>query len=66
MSKQEFPPGWDEDRVRRLIAHYDELDEDEQVAEDEAASEIEGQTLMVVPTELVPAVRDLIAHKHSA
>lgn len=64
MNKQNFPAGWDKERVRRLIEHYERLDEDEQVAEDEAAYEAEGQTLMLVPTELVPAVRELIAHKH--
>jgi hypothetical protein len=66
MSKQQFPPGWDEQRVQRLIAHNEEMDEDEQAAEDEAAMEVEGQTLMVVPTDLVPAVRELIARRQSA
>jgi hypothetical protein len=66
MSKQKFPPGWDEARVQRLIAHYEQMDDDVMVAEDEATQESEGQTLMVVPTELVPAVRELIARKSSA
>ena len=61
MSKQQFPPGWDKARVQRLIAHYDQMDDDELIAEDEAASASEGQTLMVIPTELVPSVRELIA-----
>lgn len=61
MSQQKYPAGWDEERVRRLIAHYDELDDDELTAEDEAALESEGQTLMVIPTDLVPSVRALIA-----
>jgi hypothetical protein len=61
MSKQKFPPGWDKARVERLIAHYDEMDDDALLAEDEAAAEAQGQTLMIVPTELVPSVRDLIA-----
>lgn len=61
MTEQKFPTGWDEARVKRLIAHYDEMDDDAMIAEDEAAAEAEGQTLMVVPTELVPAVRKLIA-----
>lgn len=61
MSKQKFPPGWDEARVQRLIAHYDQMDDDELTAEDEAALETKGQTLMVIPTELVPSVRELIA-----
>lgn len=61
MSESKFPAGWDKDRVRRLIAHYEQMDEDEQVAEDEAAAETKGQTLMIVPTELVPSVREIIA-----
>ncbi len=66
MSKKKLPPGWNEGRVRRLIAHYDAMSDDEMVAEDEAAQDAEGQTPMVVPTELVPAVRELIARKTSA
>ena len=31
-----FPMGWDEDRVRRLLEHYESQTEDEAVAEDEA------------------------------
>jgi hypothetical protein len=63
MSDQNFPPGWDAARVQRLIAHYDQMDDDAIIAEDEAAEEAEGQTLMVVPTELVPTVRQLIAQQ---
>jgi hypothetical protein len=66
MSNQTFPPGWDEARVRRLIDHYEQADDDALVAEDEAAAEAEGQTLMVLPTELVPAVREMIARRNSA
>jgi hypothetical protein len=50
--------------VQRLIEHYDQMTDDELVAEDEAALEAEGKTVMVVPTELVPAIRDLIARSH--
>ncbi len=63
MREPAFPPGWDEERVRRVIAHYETQTEDEAVAEDEAALEREGETLMEVPTELVPAVRALIAQR---
>ena len=66
MSEPKFPPGWDEERVRRVIAHYDAQTEDEQFAEIEAAREAEGVTLMAVPTELVPEVRALLARKQSA
>ena len=65
MTPQLFPPGWDETRVQRQIPHYDEMDDDAMIAEDEAAQEADGQTVMVVPTELVPKVRELIAQKHS-
>jgi len=37
MSQNRFPPGWDEERVRRLIERYESQTEDEAVAEDEAA-----------------------------
>ena len=29
MNEQKFPPGWDEARVRELIAHYDAQTEDD-------------------------------------
>ncbi len=46
MSESRFPPGWDQERVKRLIAYYDALSEDEQVAEDETAvAEQKGQTV---------------------
>ncbi len=65
MTKQNFPPGWDEQRVREVIAHYDDQTEDEQFAEIEAAHEAEQVTLMAVPTEPVPEVRALLARKRS-
>jgi hypothetical protein len=65
MKEHRFPPGWDEERVRKVLAHYEEQTEAEAVAEDEAAFEDPTQTLMEVPTALVPAIRELIA-KHQA
>lgn len=35
--ENQFPPGWDEARVREVIEHYEHQSEDEAVAEDEAA-----------------------------
>ncbi len=64
MASDKFPPGWDEDRVQRVLARYETQTEAEAVAEDEAAFESPRHTLMEVPTELVPAVRELIA-KHN-
>jgi hypothetical protein len=62
---EKFPPGWDKERVERLLTHYDTLPEDAALAEDEAAFEAANQTVMLVPTELVPAIRDLIARSAS-
>ena len=56
-----FPPGWDEERVKRVLAHYEEQSQDEALAEDEAAHEAPGQTFIEVPVSLVPAVRELLA-----
>jgi hypothetical protein len=63
MRQSRFPAGWDEERVRRILAHYEEQTEDEAVAEDEAAYEDTTQSIIEVPVELVGAVRELIA-KH--
>jgi hypothetical protein len=65
MKQSKFPPGWDEQRVRRVLEHYESQTEEEAVAEDEAG--IAASTVMDVPVELVPTVRALIAkHKKSA
>jgi hypothetical protein len=66
MKTNNFPSGWDEQRVRRVLEHYEQQTDDETVAEDEAAYEDSAQTIMEVPTELVPRIRELIAkHKRS-
>ena len=56
-----FPPGWDQERVKRLLEHYETQSEDEAVAEDEAAFEDKTHTVMLIPNELVPAVRTLLS-----
>ena len=61
MTKNKFPKGWHEDRVRRVLAHYEEQTEEQALAEDEAAFEDRTQTFMEVPRQLVPAIRELIA-----
>jgi hypothetical protein len=63
--KNRFPPGWNAERVRRVLEHYERQTEEEAVAEDEAALEGEGETVFEVPTDLVPAVRELIARHRS-
>jgi hypothetical protein len=67
MSETRYPPGWDEQRVKELIAHYEGLSEDEEVAEDEAAArDLVGQTVITVPDKLLPVIRQLIANSRSA
>jgi hypothetical protein len=65
MKQNRFPPGWDEERVRRVLAHYEHQTEEEAVAEDEAAYEQEDQSMVEIPYELVPKVRNLIAQHQS-
>lgn len=65
MKKNKFPPGWDGDRVCKVLVHYEEQSKEEAVAEDEAAYEDQNNTFMEIPNELVPKVRELIAqHQH--
>jgi hypothetical protein len=63
--KQSNPPGWDEERVKKVLAHYESQSDDEAAAEDDAAFENPEGTIMVVPQDLVPAVLALIA-EHTA
>ncbi|NES81904.1 MAG: hypothetical protein F6K10_11130 [Moorea sp. SIO2B7] len=63
MMQRKIPKGWDEDRLQSVINHYDEQTEDEAVQEDEMAFKDQSQTIMEIPKELVPAVRELLA-KH--
>jgi hypothetical protein len=67
MKKQKFPPGWNEKRVREVIAHYENQTAEEQAAEIEKALEGQNITMMAVPTDLVPKVLTLIKrHKRTA
>src|ERR1019366_3920243 len=45
IKKQKFPPGWDEKRVKEVIAHYENQTEDEEHAE------IEGDDARRMPGE---------------
>jgi hypothetical protein len=63
MNDSSFPNGWDADRVRRVLQHYEEQSAEEAVAEDNAAFEPPTHTAMEVPVDLVPAVRELIAKR---
>jgi len=66
MRQNKLPPGWNEERVQRVLTHYESQTDEEAVAEDEAAYEDSRETLMEIPYKLVPIVRDLIAQTSSA
>lgn len=59
--KSDFPPGWDEERVRKVLDHYEHQTDEEAAEEHEAALSRPDHTRMDIPTELVPAVREIIA-----
>ena len=65
MRQATYPDGWDEERVRRVLEHYETQPDEEAVAEDEAAYEATTHTAMNVPVELVPTVRELIAKRRT-
>jgi hypothetical protein len=62
MSQNNFPDGWNEGRVRKVLAHYEEQPQDEALAEDESGV-ASSETVMNIPHDLVSQVRELIA-KH--
>jgi len=55
-----FTPGWDEQRVRTVLEHYETQSEEEAVAEDEATFQAPDRTLMAVPPALAPEVLQMI------
>jgi hypothetical protein len=66
MKETKYPADWDQERVRRVLAHYETQSEEEAVAEDEAAYETTTHTAMEVPVDLVPEVRELIAKRRAS
>jgi hypothetical protein len=64
VNQNKFPEGWVDEKVQRVLTHYERQTEDEAVAEDEAGVE-SSVTVMNVPHELTPTVRELIAKRHS-
>ena len=67
MNEQRFPTGWDEQRVKRLLAELDARTEEEWIAADEAANaDGGGQAVITVPTPLLPEIRRLLASHKTA
>jgi hypothetical protein len=61
MKQSKFPPGWDENRIREVIEYYENQTDEEAFAEHERALKKHRETLVEVPVELLPLVRELIA-----
>jgi len=68
MNEQRFPKGWDEQRVRRLIAELDARTDEEWIAADEAAADADSsdQAVITVPAKLLPEIRRLLASHKTA
>lgn len=66
MKQSTFPPAWNTARIKRVLKHYESQTEEESVTEDEATFEQPGQTVMEIPSDLVPAVRRLIAKRKAS
>jgi hypothetical protein len=64
--KQTFPLGWNQKRVQEVVAYYDRQTEDEELAEYEAGMKVDGLSVMLVPTKLVPEIRRLITRRRGA
>ena len=62
MKQVKLPPGWDEAKVQRVLARYENQTEEDSLIEDEAGIE-PSETVMNVPRELVREVRELIAKR---
>jgi hypothetical protein len=58
---EHFPPGWNEERVARVLSHYESQTDAEALAEDEAAFKGKRRTVIEVPVELVPVIQELLA-----
>ena len=63
MTSNPFPPGWNEERVRKVLDHYERQSDEQAVAEDEAAFTDHPETVISVPVDLIPAVRELIGRQ---
>ncbi len=62
MNEPQFPTGWDAARVQRVIDAHEEMSEEELAEDDDAATEERpGQSVVTIPDELLPAVRQLLA-----
>jgi hypothetical protein len=62
MNQKKLPENWSDEKLQRVLAHYEQQGEEDALGEDEASLQ-PPDTVMTVPHDLVPEVRELIA-KH--
>ena len=61
-----FPPGWDSERVQRLISEAEEEEANWTEADEaELQQRLKGKTSILVPNEVVPAIQALLAQHES-
>jgi hypothetical protein len=61
--RSKFPKGWNEQRVRGVLEHYEAQTPEEAAAEDEAVLKDPQQAVIEVPKALIPAIRRLLARR---
>ncbi|MBI4871513.1 MAG: hypothetical protein HY814_08095 [Candidatus Riflebacteria bacterium] len=66
MRKTKLPPGWDENRVRRVLEHYEAQSDEDAANEDELAYSTITETVVRIPVRLLPQIRRLLTCKKAA
>jgi len=65
MKRNRFPKGWNQQKLHEVISHYERQTEEEALAEDRALFGDPNKTVIEVPRELLPVIREMIA-KHQS
>ncbi len=60
MKKNRILEGWTDEKVCKVISHYERQTEEKTLAEDEAVFTDPTKTVIEVPRELLPAIRQMI------
>ena len=67
LTEGNFPPGWNLERARRVIAEIEEEMADwTEEEEAELQAQMKGKSAIQVPNEIVPAVQELLAQHELA
>lgn len=65
MTNNTYPAGWDAKRVRKVLDHYESQTDEQAIAEDEADFADHPETVISIPVDLVPAVRELLGKQQA-